>query len=320
MIRLASSVCAAALLLGLSACGEPETGSGASDDAGQTQGASAQTAQTSAVDADWDAGLPPLSEVEAIENPQDRATRLRERIAALDAHIRAIAQEQLGPLQVELVELRRKADQAEQAAMQAIIDNARPIAEQARACGYEGEGEIAFDPSTLEIEAEDPAARNTAIEEAYLAEVDAADCVYAFDTGLRVRINEAVEDAPSPEFGDRVTVHYEGTTPDGTVFDSSLQRGEPATFPSDGVIPGWIQALPLMREGESWTLFIPARLAYGEEGAGGGRIEPNQALRFDVRLLDLPDAPEATPEPGSAEAESDAESETGNETGNGGGE
>ncbi len=294
MTRFASSACIAALMLGLAAC-DAQSG-GEPDDAAQNQAATAGEQRgepTAAADADWDAALPPVSEITAIEDPSERSARLRERIAALDAHIRAIAQEQLGPLQVELVELRQLADQAEQAALQAVIDAARPIAAEARACGYDGDGEIAFDPSTLDIEAESEAERNAAIEEAYFAAVSEAACVYAFDSGLHVRVVEAVEDAPSPEIGDRVTVHYNGTRPDGTVFDSSIERGEPITFPTDGVIPGWRQALPLMREGEEWTLFIPARLAYGEQGAGGGRIGPNQALRFDVSLLDLPDAPDA---------------------------
>ena len=84
------------------------------------------------------------------------------------------------------------------------------------------------------------------------------------------------------------TVHYEGRLFDGTVFDSSLKRGEPATFPVGGVIAGWTEALQLMPVGSKWQLFIPADLAYGENGAGNV-IQPNSALVFDVELLAIQD-------------------------------
>ena len=75
----------------------------------------------------------------------------------------------------------------------------------------------------------------------------------------------------SPKATETVKVHYHGTLTDGTVFDSSVERGEPATFPVNGVIPGWIEALQLMKEGDKWQLVIPPKLAYGERGAGGHR-------------------------------------------------
>lgn len=87
---------------------------------------------------------------------------------------------------------------------------------------------------------------------------------------------------PSPT--DMVTVDYEGTLVDGQVFDSSFKRGEPATFPVNGVIQGWQEALPLMPEGSTWMLYIPSDLAYGEHGAGGA-IGPNEALIFKVHLI-----------------------------------
>jgi FKBP-type peptidyl-prolyl cis-trans isomerase FklB len=83
-----------------------------------------------------------------------------------------------------------------------------------------------------------------------------------------------------------VTVHYNGTLLDGTKFDSSYDRGEPATFPVNGVIPGWTEALQLMNVGSSYKLFIPSNLAYGERGAGGV-IGPNETLIFDVELLGI---------------------------------
>lgn len=87
-----------------------------------------------------------------------------------------------------------------------------------------------------------------------------------------------------PKAGDAVTVHYTGKLIDGTVFDSSVERGEPATFGVTQVIPGWVEALQLMKEGAKWRLFIPSALAYGPQGAGNV-IGPNQTLIFDVELI-----------------------------------
>lgn len=87
-----------------------------------------------------------------------------------------------------------------------------------------------------------------------------------------------------PSSTDMVTVDYEGKLVNGKVFDSSYKRGEPATFPVNGVIQGWQEALPLMNEGSTWMLFIPSSLAYGEQGAGGA-IGPNEALIFKVHLI-----------------------------------
>ncbi len=89
-----------------------------------------------------------------------------------------------------------------------------------------------------------------------------------------------------PAATDTVKVHYEGTLIDGSVFDSSVQRGQPATFGVTQVIQGWVEALQLMPVGSKWKLFIPSNLAYGESGAGKS-IEPNSALIFDVELLDI---------------------------------
>lgn len=89
-----------------------------------------------------------------------------------------------------------------------------------------------------------------------------------------------------PKATDTVKVHYTGKLIDGTVFDSSIERGEPATFGVTQVIPGWVEALQLMKEGAKWRLFIPSALAYGPQGAGGV-IGPNQTLIFDVELLEV---------------------------------
>lgn len=93
-------------------------------------------------------------------------------------------------------------------------------------------------------------------------------------------------DGPMPTATDQVMVHYTGKLIDGTVFDSSVERGEPATFGVTQVIPGWVEALQLMKTGAKWRLYIPSALAYGPRGAGG-LIGPNQTLIFDVELLKI---------------------------------
>ncbi len=89
-----------------------------------------------------------------------------------------------------------------------------------------------------------------------------------------------------PKLTDKVKTHYHGTLIDGTVFDSSVQRGEPISFPVNGVIKGWTEALQLMKVGAKWKLYIPYDLAYGERGAGA-QIPPYSALIFEVELLDI---------------------------------
>lgn len=89
-----------------------------------------------------------------------------------------------------------------------------------------------------------------------------------------------------PQLSDQVKCHYHGTLIDGTIFDSSVRRNEPAVFPVSGVIAGWVEALQLMNTGSKWRLFIPPHLAYGENGAGGS-IGPNSTLIFDVELLEI---------------------------------
>jgi FKBP-type peptidyl-prolyl cis-trans isomerase FklB len=89
-----------------------------------------------------------------------------------------------------------------------------------------------------------------------------------------------------PTANDQVKCHYHGTLIDGTVFDSSVERRQPAVFPVNGVIQGWVEALQLMSTGSKWRLFIPSQLAYGSNGAGGA-IGPNSTLIFDVELLEI---------------------------------
>lgn len=104
-------------------------------------------------------------------------------------------------------------------------------------------------------------------------------------SGLQYEVLEEGK-GPRPEKGDQVKVHYTGRLIDGTVFDSSVERGEPATFGVTQVIPGWVEALQLMPAGSKWRLHIPSALAYGPQGAGG-TIGPNSTLIFDVELLEV---------------------------------
>lgn len=93
-------------------------------------------------------------------------------------------------------------------------------------------------------------------------------------------------DGPKPALTDRVTTHYHGMLIDGSVFDSSVERGQPATFPVNGVIKGWQEALPMMNTGSKWKVYIPYDLAYGERGAGAD-IPPFAALIFEIELLSI---------------------------------
>jgi len=120
---------------------------------------------------------------------------------------------------------------------------------------------------------------------AYLAANGAKEGVVTTESGLQYKELVAGEGAKA-EYSDTVSVHYKGMLTDGTTFDSSYERNEPATFPVAGVIPGWIEALQLMDVGDKWELTIPSDLAYGESGAGAS-IGPNSTLVFEVELLDV---------------------------------
>ena len=109
--------------------------------------------------------------------------------------------------------------------------------------------------------------------------------VVTLDSGLQYKIITE-GNGPKPTLQDKVTTHYRGRLIDGTEFDSSYSRGQPATFPVQGVIKGWTEALQLMPTGSKWELYIPANLAYGERGAGA-KIGPNAALIFEIELLDI---------------------------------
>ena len=121
--------------------------------------------------------------------------------------------------------------------------------------------------------------------EAFLAENKKKEGVITLPSGLQYKvIKDGTGDIPKAT--DTVVTNYQGTLIDGTEFDSSYKRGEPATFPVNRVIPGWVEALQLMKTGSKWQLFIPSKLAYGPQ-AMGPKIGPNSALIFDIELLSI---------------------------------
>lgn len=132
----------------------------------------------------------------------------------------------------------------------------------------------------LESEA---AEKNKQAGEAFLAENKKRYGVHVTESGLQYEIKKEGE-GKSPEAKDSVTVHYTGTLIDGRVFDSSVQRGEPATFGVTQVIPAWVEALQMMKPGAEWCIYCPSHIAYGPNGAGG-MIGPNETLIFDIQLI-----------------------------------
>ncbi len=127
--------------------------------------------------------------------------------------------------------------------------------------------------------------KNVEIGKAFLAENKKLDGIITTDSGLQYRIVKAGTGV-SPKMTDTVTVHYRGTLIDGTEFDSSYKREQPATFPLTGIIKGWQEALPMMKEGDKWEIFVPSTLAYGPKGASG-TIGPNETLIFEIELLSV---------------------------------
>ncbi len=121
--------------------------------------------------------------------------------------------------------------------------------------------------------------------QAYMAENKKKEGVVELSNGIQYKELRAGS-GDRPKVSDTVVVHYEGKLIDGTVFDSSKERGEPATFPVQGVIQGWQEVLPLMPVGSRWEVTIPPKLAYGVKGAGAG-IGPNETLIFEIELLEI---------------------------------
>jgi FKBP-type peptidyl-prolyl cis-trans isomerase FklB len=126
--------------------------------------------------------------------------------------------------------------------------------------------------------------QNAEVGTKFLEENKSKEGVVSLPSGLQYKILAEGEGGPKPTAESTVTTHYEGMTIDGKVFDSSFERGEPTSFPVGGVIAGWTEALQLMSVGDTYELYIPSNLAYGEQGAGND-IPPNATLIFKVELI-----------------------------------
>ncbi len=174
--------------------------------------------------------------------------------------------------------------------------NVEDFADGVAAVFYGNEPKMTYDEAKAEIqkyfgeleakqkaEAAKMAEVNAEAGKAYLEENGKRQEVHTTPSGLQYEILQE-GDGPVPTANDRVEVHYTGRLIDGTVFDSSVERGVPATFGVTQVIPGWVEALQLMKSGSKWRRHIPSQLAYGPQGAGG-IIGPNSTLIFDVELL-----------------------------------
>ena len=164
--------------------------------------------------------------------------------------------------------------------------------------GYSGESPLLSSDEALKIlmeiqeeqraqqlaEKNKMAAENKKAGEAFLAENMKKEGVVALDSGLQYKVIKA-GDGQKPKKTDAVVCHYRGTLLDGTEFDSSYSRGQPAQFRVDQLIPGWTEALQLMPAGSKWELYIPSYLAYGARPAG--QISPNSTLIFELELLEI---------------------------------
>ncbi len=153
----------------------------------------------------------------------------------------------------------------------------------------ENEMQAAFSAINQQVQEQSAkaAASNKAEGQAYLDENAKKEGVVTTESGLQYEVlQEGTGTKPGPD--DMVVTHYHGTLVDGTVFDSSVDRGEPAQFPVNGVIKGWIEALQMMPVGSKWRLTIPSDLAYGDQGSAPV-IAPGATLIFDIELLDIKD-------------------------------
>lgn len=152
--------------------------------------------------------------------------------------------------------------------------------------------QIPDDEGFITLAGFDPSERNpqTAAEQsaAYLDVVREGTCVFETESGLLYRIRRASQDGASPISGEMVTVHYRGLHPNGEAFNDSYALGDPATFDSSRLIGAWVEALPMMRVGEEWELYVDPSLGYRERGTPGGPIGPNEALIFTLELLAVP--------------------------------
>jgi FKBP-type peptidyl-prolyl cis-trans isomerase FklB len=153
----------------------------------------------------------------------------------------------------------------------------------------EDEMQAAFSAINQRVEAKaaEAASAHKEIGEAFLTVNGKKEGVVTTASGLQYEVlTEGT--GPKPSINDTVVTHYHGSLIDGTVFDSSVERGEPAQFPVNGVIQGWIEALQMMQVGSKWRLFIPSDLAYGDQGSGP-IIGPGTTLLFEIELIEIKD-------------------------------
>ena len=140
-----------------------------------------------------------------------------------------------------------------------------------------------------EIEAEKQRLQDSmiAVAQNWIEERNVHEDIITTASGLKYEVLVHGEGEETPTIENKVTVHYHGTLNDTTIFDSSIQRGESISFPVNGVIPGWVEAVQLMKIGDKWRLIIPGNLAYGEKGVPQAGIGPNATLTFIVELLGI---------------------------------
>ncbi len=155
---------------------------------------------------------------------------------------------------------------------------ASPVADEVMTASFQVIRQRMQDEQAAKAEAAAAAGRD------YLAENAKREGVTVLPSGLQFEVLVQGSGA-KPSADDQVRTHYHGTLIDGTVFDSSYERGQPAEFPVGGVIPGWVEALQLMNAGSKWRLHVPSELAYGAQAIGS--IPPHSVLVFDVELLDV---------------------------------
>lgn len=219
--------------------------------------------------------------------PGDKAAAGEEgAAAALDIPALPTAKQQAGyaiGLQIggSLVEIKEEVDfDALVKAMRTSMDGGDPLMTEEQA-------QQAFEAFGQRMQAK-MAAGNREAGEAFLAANAAQEGVQVTGSGLQYKVLEQ-GDGPKPGPESRVSVHYRGSLVDGTVFDSSYDRGEPAVFTLSSVVPGWQEGLQLMPVGSKYMLWLPSDLGYGDMGTPGGPIPPGSALVFEVELLDIVD-------------------------------
>jgi hypothetical protein len=266
MKRLAFTTTACALLLSACSGGSDDTVPSDTDQAAATQSNGTQATETqeeTTQDASQSAPESTGSYAEQMAEARADITNLRTEIDGLDTQIRArISDYHAATARLNALTL--------EPARQCVIPEGTVIPRDTAPEGGNGDGAV-----------------NAVAAVSYLDSIMSEPCMFELPSGLILRIRLASEDGASPVTGDYVTVHYRGTLSYGVEFDSSL-GGDPATFPSDRLISGWVEALPLMRVGETWELYLKPELAYGANPRPGGAIGPNQALVFEMELIDLP--------------------------------